>query len=134
MALLTIGIAGAAEGGSSVYPAGVETVMPGLMPGPGARCWPTENLYQANELTGPNGRALLPGFHLRVAAVAPKLIHNWGVHFLGGTLVSTGAVPFLNVHLDAPFGRGDKVWFGNPDIETLVAYSKGSLHWYSVLP
>lgn len=131
MALLAIGIAGAAEGGSSVYPAGVETVMPGLMPGPGGTLLENfENFYQANELTGPNGRALMPGFHLRVSAVAPKLIHNWGVHFLGGMLVSTGAVPYLNVHLDAPFGSGDKFGFGNPDLETLVAYSKGSLHWW----
>jgi len=131
LAALTIGGAQASEGGGSVYPAGVETVMPGLMPAAGHTLLAEfENFYQANELAGPDGHALLPGFHLRVAAFAVKMEHNWGVHLLGGTLVSTAALPYVYIHLDAPFGAGDKSGFSNPDIETMVAYAKGNLHWW----
>jgi hypothetical protein len=125
-------VAGAAEGGASVYPAGVETVLPGLTPAAGGTMlYEFTNFYQANELAGGNGRALLPGFHLRVAAMAVKVSHNWGVHLLGGTLVSTAAVPLLYLHVDAPFGSGDKAGIGNPDLEVAaIAYVKGDLHWY----
>ena len=125
------GMATASEGGASVYPAGVETVMPGRMPGDGqTMLLEFNNFYQANELSDGAGHALLPGFHLRVAAWAPKLVHNWGLHVLGGSLVSTAALPLVYIHLDAPFGRGEKAGISNPDLETLVAYKKGSLHWW----
>ncbi len=57
-------------------------------------------------------------------------MHNWGVHVLGGTLVSVGALPLEYIHLDAPFGKGDKAGIGNPDIETAIAYKKGALSWW----
>jgi hypothetical protein len=132
MALTTIGAAYATEGSGSVYPEGVETVLPGKYPPPGMTLVGEFNdFYDANELTGPNGHALLPGFHLRVAAVAVKVIHNWGVHVLGGTLVSTGALPWLDVHLNTPFGGQNKQGIGNADLETVVLYNKGALSgWY----
>ena len=131
LSFLASGVMHASEGGTSVYPAGVETIMPGRVPGDGqTMLLEFNNFYQANELAGPSGQALVPGFHLRVGAVAGKLVHNWGVHVLGGTLVSTGALPLVDIHLNAPFGTGNKVGFGNPDLETLVAYKKGALNWW----
>jgi len=62
--------------------------------------------------------------------VAFKLEHNWGVHVLGGTLVSTAALPIVDIHLSAPFGSQNKMGIGNPDLETAVAYKKGSLSWW----
>jgi len=131
IALVTIGAAYATEGGTSVYPAGVETIMPGRMPAAGGTMILEFNdFYNANELAGPGGQALVPGFHLRVSAVAGKLVHNWGVHVLGGTLVSTAAMPWVDVHLNAPFGSMNKSGIGNPDWETAVAYKNGSLYWW----
>jgi len=134
LAMAMIGSASGAEGGGSVYPAGVETVMPGRLPGPGGTMFlEFTDFYQANGLAGANGHGLLPGFHLRVAATAVKLVHNWNVHVLGGTLVSSAAVPLVYLHVDAPFGRGDKTGIGNPDLETVIAYITGALHmWYGV--
>ena len=128
----TIGVAGATEGGASVYPAGVETVMPGLMPGSGGTLFlEFDNFYQANSLAGPTGQSLVPGFHLRVSAVAPKFVHNWGLHLLGGELVSSAAVPFLYEHLNAPFGKGSKSGVGNPDFGVAdIAYHRGAWHWW----
>ena len=122
----------ATENGVSVYPAGVETILPGLIPGPGGTMFEEfNNFYQTNQLADSQGRSLIPGFHLRVAAVAGKLVHNWGVHVLGGTLVSTAALPLLYEHLDAPFGKATKTGFGNPDLEPFaVAYHSGDWHWW----
>ena len=131
-AVSMMGIAVAAENGVSVYPAGVETIMPGKMPGTGESLFlEFNNFYEANSLVGGTGQSLVPGFHLRVAAVAPKFIHNWGIHALGGELVSSLALPVVNEHLDAPFGKGDKAGLSNPDIGVAaVAYVKGSWHWW----
>jgi len=132
LAMAITGAAYATEGGASIYPAGVETVMPGMMPGSGGTLLlEFDNFYQANGLVGSNGQSLVPGFHLRVGAVAGKVVHNWGVHVLGGELVSTAALPVVYIHLDAPFGKGDKMGIGNPDIGVAgIAYSKGALHWW----
>lgn len=115
-----------------MYPAGVETVMPGMMPGAGATMFlEFNNFYQANATVDANGHNLVPGFHLRVAAVAPKFVHNWGAAFLGGELASSVAFPILYEHLDGPFGKLDKTGNGNIDIGVLdVAYHRGAWHWW----
>jgi len=128
----TIAVAGATEKGASVYPTGAETVMPGLMPATGGSVFEEfNNFYQANALVGANGVNLVPGFHLRVAAAAAKLVHTWGLHLLGGELVSSAAVPVLYEHLSAPFGKGDKSGIGNADIGVAaIAYHKKAWHWW----
>jgi hypothetical protein len=125
-------VAPAAENGGSVYPAGVETVMPGMMPGAGQTMFlEFNNFYQANATVDGSGHSVIPGFHLRVAALAPKFVHNWGIGFLGGELVRSIAMPILYEHLDGPFGKFEKTGNGNADIGVLdVAYSRGPWHWW----
>lgn len=121
----------ATENGGSVYPAGVETILPALLPSDGAtNILEFNEFYDANEMAGTNGKAAVPGFHLRVGVTALKVPHNWGVHLLGGTLVSTAAVPLLDIHLTAPFGAENRVGVGNIDLETMVFYTHGNLLWY----
>lgn len=129
---LAMGVATATESGASVYPAGVETVMPGMTPLPGASFLAEfDNFYQANALAGAKGQSEIPGFHLRVGAWAVKFVHNWGLHVLGGTLVSYAAAPLLYEHLDGPFGSFDKTGLGNPIVEPLaVAYQRGTWNWW----
>jgi len=72
--------------------------MPGMMPPPGQTILlEFNNFYQANGLLDGSGHSLVPGFHLRVAAVAVKVVHNWGIKAMGGMLVSSicsaGCVP-----------------------------------------
>ncbi len=125
-------LANATESGASVYPAGVETVMPGMVPQPGASMLcEFNNFYQANALADGRGHSEIPDFHLRVSAFAVKFTHNWGVHVLGGTLVSYGALPFLYEHLDGPFGAGSKSGFGNAAVQPVaVAYQRGAWNWW----
>jgi len=130
--LLTLTMAQADENGVSVYPAGVETIMPGVMPPLGKTLFlEFNNFYQADGTMDGNGHSAVPGFHLRVAAVAGKTVHNWGVHALGGVLVSSVALPIVNEHLTLPIGAFEKTGIANPDIGVLaVAYAKGSWHWW----
>ena len=133
LSLSAAGVIRAAEGGVSVYPAGVETIMPGMMPPSGKTILlEFNNFYQANGVMDGKGHSLIPGFHLRVSAVAGKVVHNWGVKALGGVLVSSFAVPVVYEHLTGPFGTLHKTGIGNPDIGVMaVAYVKGDWHcWY----
>jgi hypothetical protein len=129
---ITASMALATENGASVYPAGVETVMPGMAPAPGQTLFLTFNdYYTANGLANSQGQNAVPGFQLQVEAFAVKIVHNWGVHLLGGTLVSAAAQPFLYENLAAPFGAQAKTGFANPDIQVgAIAYAKGDWHWW----
>jgi hypothetical protein len=130
--VISANVANAVEGGASAYPAGVETVTPGLTPPPGG--WMLcqfNDFYMANGLANSKGQSEIPGFHLRVGAFAQKLTHNWGLHVLGGTLVSYVALPLVYESLNAPFGSKAKTGFGNPDFQVAaIAYAKGPLHWW----
>jgi len=88
------------------------------------------NFYASNSTVASRGETLVPGFHPRVSAVAFKLAHNWGVKLFGGALVSSLAVPVVDIHFGAPFGTQHKIGVSNPAPETLVAYKIGSLHWW----
>ncbi len=129
--VLSVTLAGATENGTSAYPVGVETVMPGKMPGIGdTELMFFNNFYQANQLAGANGRFAIPGFHLRVEAIALKMVHNSGFGVLGGRLVSSVALPLVYEHVDGPFGKGIKNGMANPDIGVALAYHVGDLHWW----
>ena len=129
---LLAGLAQATENGASVYPVGVETVMPGMTPPPGVTMFEEfDTTYQAHQLLGPTGQSVVPDFHLSVYAFAPKVVHNWGVNVLGGTLVSAFAVPLLDMRLQLPNEVSHKTGLGNPELGlAYVAYNKGSWHWW----
>ncbi len=122
----------ATENRASVYPAGVDTVVPGLAPAPGKTLFlEFTDYYTANGVANSKGQNELPGFRLRVAVFAPKIVHNWGVHFLGGTVTSSAALPFVYESLNTPFGAQAKTGFSNPGFEpAAIAYVKGDWHWW----
>lgn len=132
LAGLLVCVANATENSGSVYPIGAETVMTGMTPAPGASMLSEfSDFYQANTLVDGHGHSEVPGFHLGVSAFALKFQHNWGVHFLGGTLTSCAALPFLFEQLDVPGASQSKTGFGNPVVEPVaVAYRRGALNWW----
>jgi hypothetical protein len=59
------------------------------------------------------------------------VVHNWGVHLLGGTLVSAFGIPVVNQYLRVPDANGHKTGFSNPELGlAYVAYNTGSWHWW----
>ncbi len=126
------GAANAGENGASVYPVGVETVMPGMMPPPHATMFYEYTAsVSANQTYDGSGNAVPVEFKLRVFAVAVKVVHNWGVPVLGGTLESNVAIPFVDQELHVIPGKFSKFAVGNICLSPLgVRYVKGRLHFF----
>jgi len=121
----------ATENGGSVYPVGAETVLPGLTPVAGqTMVYEFTAFYQANKLVNSQGKSILPGFHLGLEAAALKVSHNWGGNVLGGTLVTTGALPLISATLTTPAGTSRRTGVGNSVVGQYLAYHKGALAWH----
>jgi hypothetical protein len=122
----------ATEHGASTYPVGVDTVFSGDQPAFGKTVFYNySNTYFANEVVDGNGKSAAPEFKLRVAADAVKFVHDWGIHFLGGSLHSNIAIPLVNETLHTPGGRGDETGLGNISIAVLgTSYHAKNVNWY----
>jgi hypothetical protein len=131
--IVLAGVANASENGASVYPVGVETVMPGMMPPPhGTMFYEYTASVSANQTDDANGNAIkIPDFKLRVFAVAFKVVHNWGWKFFGGTVESNIAVPFVHQELHIPPGKFTKLAVGNIAVSPLgVRHAKKHWHFF----
>ena len=122
----------ATENGASSYPVGVDTVLSAYQPGKGKMdIYNYTNTFFANETDGANGKPSATPFKLRIGADAVKVVKDWGVPFLGGTLHSNIAVPLVYQQIETPGGRGTKLALGNVSIAVLgTTYRKGDLAWY----
>jgi len=122
-------VVNATENGGSVYPIGVETVLPGMTPPPGGTMFYEFTVYlTANQVNGQNGNAVPTEFKLRFLANAVEIKHTWGVKFLGGNLESLVAIPFEAEGLHVAPGKFSKFAVGNIGVSPLgVAYARG--HW-----
>src|SRR5262249_55635891 len=90
------------ENGLISYPVGVNTVLNGVLPPPGATQFYNYTLYyNANKFAGSSGDSLIPAFHLNTFADAPRPIHPWGTMFGPFTLSSGAIVPFIYLHVSA---------------------------------
>jgi hypothetical protein len=125
-------VANATENGSSSYPVGVDTVLSAHQPARGmTNIYNYTNTYFANETDGANGKPSATPFKLRIGADAVKVVHDWGVPFLGGTLHSNIALPLVYQQIETPGGRGSKTALGNTSIAVLgTSYSKNNFSWY----
>ena len=124
--------ANATENGASVYPVGVETVMPGMMPPPhGTMLYEYTAFVSANQVDDGGGKAVPVEFKLRVTALAFKVVHNWGWHFLGGTVESNMAIPFVGQQLHVIPGNFIKAAVGNVAFSPLgLRYAMGRWHFF----
>ncbi len=129
--LAMLRLAGASENGGSVYPVGVETVLTGVQPRPGqTQIYEYTVFYTANEFDDSKGKGG-GDFRIRVFANAVKVTHNWGVHFLGGTVESQIGVPLVYEQVRTASGTFSAFGLTNVNlIPVSVTYQKGDLHWY----
>jgi hypothetical protein len=125
-------VASATENGATAYPVGVDTVLSAHQPARGkTNFYNYTNTYFANETDGADGKPAATPFKLRIAADAVKIVHDWGVPFLGGTLHSNIAVPLVYQQIETPGGRASKTALGNISIAVLgTSYNKGNFAWY----
>jgi hypothetical protein len=125
-------VAFATENGASVYPVGVETVLPALTPHQGGTMlYEYSAFYEANEVVNSAGAAVPEEFKLRVVANAFRIVHNWKLQVLGGTVNSAIAVPLVYEDLHIIPGKFGKFSISNVDVGVFqVAYAHKDLHWY----
>ncbi|MFP3613175.1 transporter [Paraburkholderia sp. SIMBA_050] len=95
-------LAGATENSTVTWPAGVSTVLNGILPPPGAtQFYNYSQYYAARQLAGPTGNSAIPNFKLDVFANAFRVVHTWGFH-AGPLTLSTGFIlPILNLDIHA---------------------------------
>jgi len=126
------GVANATENGASVYPVGVETVMPGITPPPhGTMFYEYTASVSANQTYNGNGTAVPVEFKLRVFANAIKVNHNWGLHFLGGNVESVFVLPFVSQELHVEPGKFSKFRVGKLMVSPLGrGYVRGHWHFF----
>jgi len=128
------GIAGATEKGGSVWPVGAESYATAAgVPHAGQTLFYEYScFYEANELDDAHGHnSGVPGFKVRVFAVAGKLSHNWGVKLLGGQLGSYIALPNVYQQLSIAGTTYTKDDLTNIDVTPFALFNhKGIAHWY----
>lgn len=130
--LLWPGFARATENGTTPYPIGLNTVMPGVYPHPGHTQFSEyTSFYEANEMDNANGKSTGSEFKVRVFANAPFLNRTWGLKLFGGNYNTSIAVPVLYQQLHVAPGKFEKFAIGNVDFSPFaVVYHKGMAHFY----
>lgn len=125
-------VAHATENGATSYPVGVDTILSAHQPARGKTIFYNyTNTYFANATVGADGKPSATPFKIRVGADAIKIVHDWGVPFLGGTLHSNIAVPTVYQQIETPAGRGSKTALGNVSIAVLgTSYRGKNYAWY----
>lgn len=112
---LPCSLAQATEGGGSVYPLGVNTVMSGRMPPPGLTSFWYLSNYTSNSTKDSDGddKAGIHNFNLDVQAISLRLDYVYTDYtFLGAKVASRLALPFVkgavSFDVDTPRGRVHK--------------------------
>lgn len=92
-------LAGATEGGSSMYPMGAENFMSGAIPTPGFYGSVYIQHYNADTLRGNDGRKLPVDFKLRANVIAPRLIWVTDKKLWGGSLALHSIIPLVDLRV-----------------------------------
>ena len=89
----------ATENGLLDYPAGVGTVLNGILPPPGATQYYNYTvLYTANKFIGNDGQSAIPNFRASVLVEAARILHTWNFHLGPFTLTSGAVLPISHVY------------------------------------
>ncbi|RQU22999.1 phenol degradation protein meta [Burkholderia cenocepacia] len=119
----------ATENGLATYPIGVNTVLDGILPPPGATQFYNYNQYYvANKFAGPDGKSIVPGFRIDAFVEAPRVVHTWGAT-LGPLSFSSGiVVPIFHLNLRTPGGSGTRTALGDIIIHPLFVGYHNEAH------
>jgi len=121
--------AGASENGAAHYPAGTNTIVPALMPPPGASLWLNYvTYYTADRFNNSNGDSVLPGYRVSAASEAARFLRTWTA--FDGVAWTSGIVLIANrANLQVPNKSGSGSGFGDLVIQpVLLTAAFGDLH------
>ncbi|CAM2157898.1 Phenol degradation protein meta [Paraburkholderia tropica] len=129
IALLSQVPAHALENGSTSYPAGIMTVMSGLVGAPGNYVYSYNKFENITSLRDGNGNANPPGANGGVQAHALRLVHVFDQPTLfGGNIAIEAAIPYIDgtLHLPAYGISGGGRGFGDPLFGVLIGWQSQS--------
>lgn len=118
----------ATENGLITYPLGVNTVLNGILPQPGAMQFYSYSLYySADKFTGKNKESLLPGYKSEVYVEAPRIMYTWGEK-IGPFTLSSGVVqPLLHLKVAVPGASDSDTAIGDTILQPIyLGYSNES--------
>ena len=121
LACAAASLAHATENGQISYPVGVNTVLNGLLPPPGATQFFNYSIYySADRFAGPHGGSAVPGFRLDVVAETPRIVHTWERGLGPFTISSSAIVPIQRARLSTPAGTGARTALGDVILEPFM--------------
>ena len=127
--LLAGSLAEAGEGGIFHYPTGTNTIVPALMPQPGASIWLNYiTYYTADRFDNSKGDSAIPGYKLDAVAEAARFLHTWTA--IGRVSWTTGIVLIASdAALHVPNRSESGGGFGDLVIQPLLLTAAfGDLH------
>ncbi|WP_167737484.1 SphA family protein [Sphingomonas parva] len=116
MMMASASVASASEGGGSIYPFGVETILPGYMPPPGWHYFNYTAFVTSDRFNGEDGESVVPEFEFTGLVNAARIVRVWDRKVLGGQLASGATVPVGRVELATPAFRDSRFTIGDPTI------------------
>ena len=123
----------ATEGGGSTYPLGTENVMAGAAPPPGLYVLEYLNYYTTSRVNDDQGNALpIPGFRVRAAAAATRLIWITPQQALGGHVTAHAILPLVDLSVRAGGASDSRTGLGDVTVGAGVAWHH-SAQLHSVL-
>ncbi|WP_028218626.1 SphA family protein [Paraburkholderia oxyphila] len=127
--------ASSTENGLTTYPLGVNTVLDGILPPPGAtQFYNYTEYYFANKFSGPGGKSAIPDFHSEALVDAARVVHTWGGTLGPFTWSSGVVVPVVHLHLDVPGASGTRTAPGDIIAQPfMIGYSNPSHTFFAFL-
>ncbi len=123
----------ATEGGGQMHPVGVNTVVPGIAPGPDQFWWQNYTVYYtADRFNDSRGNSAVPGFGIDVAVDALRFFKGWDVKIGPFGLASAIVTPFLYLDVKTPAGETEEFDIADITLQPLyLTYSNSSKTFFS---
>jgi hypothetical protein len=121
--------AGATEYSLTHYPLGTNTIVPALMPSPGASVWLNYiTYYSADRFNNSQGDSAVPSYRVNAVAESARLLHTWTA--IDGVSWTTGVVLIaIDADQRVPNRRESGGGFGDLVIQPLILTAAfGDLH------
>ena len=129
LALASIEVAQATEGGGGVYPYGLNTVASGVLPKPGSYLYMYNSVYAADVTTTDAGSTAPLDFEVDVRAHTLRYLHAFsGARVLGAGLGVLVAQPFIVGQARIGPASGDVGAFGDTTVGLMLGWHRPRLH------
>lgn len=137
-AAVSLSIASSAAGtenGLITYPVGVNTVLDGVLPPPGAtQFYNYSQYYISNKFADAHGNNLIPGFRVMYFVDAPRVVHTWSPTFGPFALSSGAVIPIFYLQTRAGAAEGRRTAFGDAILQPiLLDYVNGTHTFFAYL-